>query len=111
MHTLIRFYETSICITSIHIHNYDIIKNTIHWLISHDIGNLQHIISSFRLYSRHLYNQNMQLYNYDKKIESNIDYTIDIGKINGHLIVKFTNIQQNKYIIDTPQILKYKLNL
>ena len=47
---------------------------------------------------------------YNEKIQYNIDYTFDIGKNNGGFIVKFTDIHTNKYIIDTPQCLKYRLH-
>jgi hypothetical protein len=111
MGTLIRFYENSECVTCIYISKYDVIKETITWLISHDIGELRLIICGFRLFLRNKYHQYMRLYENNEKIQYNIDYTFDIGKHNGGLIVKFTDTHTNKYIIDTPQCIKYRLHI
>lgn len=111
MGTLIRFYEDGICVTNIHIQYYDIVKDTIHWLISHDIGELRLIICNLRLYLRNKYANYMYLFDTNDNINCIIDYKFDIGKQNGRLIVKLTNVHKNKYIIDTPQSLKYKLHI
>lgn len=111
MGTVICFYEDGICITCIYISKYDVVKDTINWLISHNIGELQLIICGFRLFLRNKYHQYMRLYQNNEKIEYNIDYKFDIGKQNGGLIVKLTNLHKNKYIVDTPQMLKYKLHI
>ena len=111
MGTLIRFYEHDTCVSVIYIQYYDIIKDMIHWLISHNIGDLRLIICNLRLYLRNKYTDYMNLFDNNDKINCNIEYTFDIGKQNGSLIVKLTDIHNNNYIIDTPHSLKYKLHI
>jgi hypothetical protein len=99
MGTVICFYENGICITCIYISKYDVVKDTINWLISHNIGELQLIICGFRLFLRNKYHQYMRLYQNNEKIEYNIDYKFDIGKQEGMpLAVSYLS----KIIVDEP---------
>lgn len=121
MSTLIRFYDRGDCISTIYLYydNNYILKDVIYWLESHNVGHILFIISAFRLYLRNKYGPYMYLQEptSKKKDISNkyddrpVGYIIDIGKYMDSLFIKLTHIENKREIIDTPKMIRYKLNL
>jgi len=119
MNTLIRFFDSGICIITVYLYydNNYVLKDVINWLESHDTGPILFIISAFRLYLRNKYHQYMYLHEPGKKNISHkyadrpVEYIIDIGKYMNNLLVKLKYIEKQVEVIDTPKKLRYRFNL
>lgn len=121
MNTLIRFYERGESISTIYLYydNNYVLKDVIYWLESHDVGPILFIISAFRIYLRNKYGPYMYLQEPTSKkkdishkyADRPVGYIIDIGKYMNSLFIKLIHIEQKREIIDTPKMIRYKLNL
>jgi hypothetical protein len=107
MSTLIRFFDNNqqiietICIYGNHNIYYDFIK----WIESHDIGNIHHILTAYRIHARHKYGYSMFVYDLQKNVNNiRLANLVDIIKINhtDTSIVKLYNFITNNTIINTP---------